>query len=98
MGIRAYPVKYFKKEFVEDGGFYNHNFDGFSELLTKLELEYYESEGNDLHEISTNSLLNLKKEDLNKLDKEDKEIVETLINTAKVAEYAKDGYLRVEWF
>lgn len=98
MGFRAYPVKYYKKEFAENGGFYNHKFDGFSELLTKLELEYYESEGNDLHEISTNSLLNLKKEDLNKLDKEDKEIVETLINTAKVAEYAKDGYLRVEWF
>lgn len=98
MGFRAYPVKYYKKEFAENGGFYNHKFDGFSELLTKLKVEYYESEFNYLHEISTDGLLKLKNEDLNKLDEEEKEVVKILVNTAKVAEYAKDGFLRVEWF
>lgn len=95
MGMRAYAVIEYKKEFGDCLGF-NYDYEGFCEFLEKLDLEFYMDEEVDLIEINTKELLALRAYNL-ELDKREKELLLTLQKEAKRAVYARNAYFRVEW-
>lgn len=96
MGLRAYAVTKYKKEFGDCLGF-NYDVEGFCEFLQKLELEFYLDDTGLLVELNADELLALNPSNL-ELDKEEFELLLTLQENAKVADYAKNGYFRIEWF
>ena len=96
MGLRAYAVTEYKKEFGDCLGF-NYDVEGFCEFVEKLRIEFYIDETNSLVELNTNELLSLNPNEL-KLSEWERELLFTLQNNAKSADYAQDGYFRIEWF
>ncbi|EPE7069553.1 hypothetical protein ACSL72_000518 [Campylobacter upsaliensis] len=80
MGLRAYTVTKYEKDFGDCLGF-NYDIDGFCDFVEKLKIEFYIDETNPLVE----------------LNDEEQRLLSSLQNDAKSADYAQDGYFRIEW-
>lgn len=99
MGYRPNLVKERVIEYGHTLSGYNYDYDKLSEFFEKLEVEFFDSENKDYHEVSTNDLLALKdKIESLGLDEVKEDNLRALIHIAEIAEYAKDGYVRIEWF
>lgn len=99
MGYRPNLVMERVIEYGVTLGGYNYGYDKLSEFFEKLEVEFFDSENKDYHEVSTNDLLALKdKIESLGLDELEEDNLRSLIFIAEHSEYAKDGYVRIEWF
>ncbi|EAK0472562.1 hypothetical protein YZ46_07550 [Campylobacter upsaliensis] len=95
MGLRAYAVTHYEKEFGDCLGF-NYDLDGFIEFIEKLNIEFYIDEDKTLIELNTKELLALNSNNLD-LEQEELKLLLILQRNAKGAIYAKESYFRVEW-
>ncbi|ELL0791706.1 hypothetical protein Q6S85_001336 [Campylobacter upsaliensis] len=95
MGLRAHTVTKYEKDFGDCLGF-NYDIDGFCDFVEKLKIEFYIDETNPLVELNANELLSLNPKEL-ELNDEEQRLLSSLQNDAKSADYAQDGYFRIEW-
>lgn len=103
MGMRFHIVKEYKVKYLENGGFFNNDFEGLLNLLNSLDIDYNADcsfEGASVVEVFSQGLKPFTNERIKKLDinDEQKQILRELRKVAKQATYAKDGYVRVEFF
>ncbi|RDU51966.1 hypothetical protein CQA49_09000 [Helicobacter sp. MIT 00-7814] len=99
MGYRPNIVKEYKVEYGNTLSGYNYGYDKLSEFFDKLGVEYYEDEGNTLHEVSSSDLIALEARiDELDLNEDEKDNLHDLIQTAKSCAYAKDHFVRIHWF
>lgn len=99
MGYNPHIVASYKVTYGKEIAGYSYEYDEFSEFLDKIGVDYDTNDAMDEHEISSEGLLKLEgKLDSLKLNEDERDNLINLIEAAKTAEYAKNGYLKLHWF
>lgn len=99
MGYRPNLVKKYSIEYAGTLSGFNYGYDEFSHFLQKIGVDFYEYDSKDLHEINSEDLLKLEKRIHRlKLDENELDNARALIDIAKNSGYAKEGFVKIEWF
>ena len=95
MGHRAYTIKKYEIEYGNCLGF-NYDYEGCINFLQSFGLETYIDESESYIEVSSQSLIDLNIKELKASD-ENKVRLMALKRVALESDYAKNGYVRIEW-
>ena len=67
--------------------------------MQKIGVDFYEYDSKDKHEIDSEDLLKLEKRIHHlKLNDDERDNAKALIDIAKHSNYAKEGFVKIEWF